>query len=110
MVWKNITTGKPHLQILGCCVYALKTTNPQTGEVTTIDDLSEVRRICHGLQKKVYAPENIYAHRWQEGDLVMFHNRGVMHSISGQLAGLEAKRLLWQCNMASGAVPDPYRI
>ena len=109
MVWKNIETGRPHLQILGCCVYALKTTNPQTGEVTTIDDLDEVRRICHGLQKKVYEPENIYAHDWQEGDLVMFHNRGVMHSISGQLAGLDAKRLLWQCNMASGASPEPYR-
>jgi xanthine dioxygenase len=109
MVWRNHLTGRPHLQILGCCVYALHTRDPSTGVVTTISDLSEVRRICHGFQKQVYQPENIYAHRWREGDLVMFHNRGVMHSISGQLEGLEAKRLLWQCNMASGAAPEAYR-
>lgn len=109
MVWKNPSNGQPHLQILGCCVLALRTRDPQTGKTTTIDDLDEVRQICHGFQIKVYHPENVYAHRWKKGDLVIFHNRGVMHSITGQLAQRPERRLLWQCNMASSAEPEPYR-
>lgn len=108
MVWQNQGNNNPHLQILGCCVYKLTTTSPQTGQTTVIDDISEVRRICHGLQRKVYTPENVYAHEWREGDLVLFHNRGVMHSISGQLALFGERRLLWQCNLASGAFPRAY--
>ncbi|KAK7934907.1 sulfonate dioxygenase [Apiospora marii] len=114
MVWRNHGNGKPHLQVLGCCVYALRTTNPATGEVTVIDNLNDVRGICHKLTRKVYAPENIYAHRWQEGDLVIFHNRGVLHSITGELSRPSGesdpeKRLFWQCTMASGTVPAAYR-
>lgn len=108
MVWKNLGNGQPHLQILGCCVYSLTTTDPKTGEKTIIDEVQEVRRICHNLQRKVYTPTNVLAHAWEEGDLVMFHNRGVMHSISGQLAHHPARRLLWQCNMASGVPAEPY--
>jgi alpha-ketoglutarate-dependent taurine dioxygenase len=110
MVWKNHGNGKPHLQILGCCVYSLTTVDRKTGTVTVIDDIAEVRRICHSFQSRVYKPENIFAHAWQEGDLVMFHNRGVMHSISGQLSHLLERRLLWQCNMASGAIPERYGV
>lgn len=109
MVWENLGNGKPHLQILGCCVYSLTTTDPKTGNTSVINDVQEVRRICHSLQSKVYKPENVYAHDWKEGDLVLFHNRGVMHSISGQLSTYPDKRLMWQCNMASGALPKPYR-
>ncbi|QDS68742.1 hypothetical protein FKW77_004626 [Venturia effusa] len=108
MVWQNHGNGQPHLQILGCCVYSLTTIVPKTGKKTIVDDIQEVRRICHSLQSRVYRPENVYAHDWKEGDLVLFHNRGVMHSISGQLDRYPDKRLLWQCNMASGAIPEPY--
>ena len=110
MVWKNHGNGKPHLQILGCCVYSLTTTDPVTGKSVVIDDIQEVRRICYSLQSKVYAPENIFAHRWEQGDLVMFHNRGLLHSISGQLSHYPDKRLMWQCSMASGALPEAYNI
>ncbi|TVY28774.1 putative dioxygenase [Lachnellula hyalina] len=110
MVWKNHGNGKPHLQILGCCVYSLTTTDPVTGKSIVIDDIQEVRRICYSLQSKVYAPENIFAHRWEQGDLVMFHNRGLLHSISGQLSHYPDKRLMWQCSMASGALPEAYNI
>ncbi|KAK7954122.1 sulfonate dioxygenase [Apiospora saccharicola] len=114
MVWRNHGNGKPHLQVLGCCVYALRTTNPATGEVTVTDNLDEVRGICHKLTRKVYTPENIYAHRWQEGDLVIFHNRGVLHSITGELSRPSGdsdpeKRLFWQCTMASGTAPVAYQ-
>ncbi|KAF2635709.1 alpha-ketoglutarate dependent xanthine dioxygenase [Massarina eburnea CBS 473.64] len=114
MVWKNAQTGNPHLQVLGACVYELHTTDPATGQVTIMNDLQKVRDTVHKLLKRVYAPENIYFHRWQEGDLVIFHNRGVLHSITGELSASSKdddseKRLLWQCTMASGTAPVPYR-
>jgi alpha-ketoglutarate-dependent taurine dioxygenase len=114
MVWRNPgSKGLPHLQIHGCCVYKLTTTDPNTGAVTVIDDLVTVRNICYAMQKKIWEAENIYAHRLQEGDLVIFHNRGVLHSITGQLDNNqddeEKKRLLWQCTMTSTATPDGYR-
>ncbi|KAK8191992.1 alpha-ketoglutarate dependent xanthine dioxygenase [Phyllosticta capitalensis] len=115
MVWKNAGTGQPHLQILGCNVLSLRTTNPQTGEVTETTDLDEVRKTCRRLLSRVYAPENIYPHRWAAGDLVVFHNRGVLHSITGSLLGPTdgedpERRLLWQCNMVSGTPPVPFAV
>ncbi|RDW75729.1 alpha-ketoglutarate dependent xanthine dioxygenase-3 [Coleophoma crateriformis] len=114
MVWPNPRDAtRPHLQFHGCCAYKLTTRNPATGEVAVVDDVAEVRRVCYSLQKRIWAAENIYAHRWQEGDLVIFHNKGVMHSITGQLAQYredeEKKRLLWQCTMGSAEAPKAFR-
>lgn len=104
---------RPFLQVHGCCVYKLTTRDPRTGETTVLDDVEQVRKIVYAMQKKIYQAENIYAHRWQEGDLVIFHNRGVMHSITGQLAKYkkeeDKKRLLWQCTMTSGKAPKAFR-
>jgi xanthine dioxygenase len=113
MVWKNPANGEPHLQVLGCCVYELHTKNPVTGEVTVIKDIDEVRKVCHKFTGKAYTPQTLYAHRWQEGDLVIFHNRGVVHSITGELVKPSddqdpEKRLFWQCSMASGTAPVAY--
>lgn len=108
MAWKNPgRPEQPHLQILGCCVHSLRTTDPKTGEVTTISDLAETRRICYEMQRKVVKPEHVYAHHWEEGDLVIFHNYGVWHSITGQLG--KTQRLMWQVTMRSGKEPEPAR-
>jgi alpha-ketoglutarate-dependent taurine dioxygenase len=32
------------------------------------------------------APELVYVHAWQPGDLVLWHNRSVWHSATGKLA------------------------
>lgn len=114
MVWRNAGNGEPHLQVLGCCVYALHTKDPATGKLTVMSDLDEVRKTCHKLTSKVYQPDTIYVHRWQEGDLVIFHNRGVVHSITGELTTPNTdddpeKRLFWQCSMISGTQPEAYR-
>ncbi|CEJ54243.1 Putative Alpha-ketoglutarate dependent xanthine dioxygenase [Penicillium brasilianum] len=114
MVWQNpLNPDRPFLQVHGCCVYKLTTRNPQTGEISIMDDVEQVRKVVYDMQRKIYAASNIYAHRWEEGDLVIFHNRGVMHSITGQLSqhkGDEDKRrLLWQCTMTSTTPPKPFR-
>ena len=106
MVWRNpLNPDRPFFQVHGCCVYKLTTRNPATGEITVMDDVEKVREVVYKMQSKIYAAENIYAHHWQEGDVVIFHNRGVMHSITGQLAKYkeeeDKRRLLWQCTMTS---------
>ena len=108
MAWKNPgRPDQPHLQILGCCVHSLHTKDPKTGAAAVIDDLGEVRRVCYNLQKKVMKPQYVYPHRWEEGDLVIFHNYGVWHSITGQLG--DSPRLMWQVTMKSGKEPEPVR-
>lgn len=113
MVWRSpLNPDRPFLQVHGCCVYKLTTRDPTTGAESVIDNVEEVRKIIYGFQKRIWAAENIYAHRWENGDIVVFHNRGVMHSITGQLAkynGDEAKRLMWQCTMTSGTPPKAFR-
>lgn len=108
MAYKNPgKSEQPHLQILGCNVYSLRTKDPKTGEVTKIDDLAETRRICYNFMKGVVKPQHVYAHRWEEGDLVIFHNHGVLHSITGQLGSTQ--RLMWQVTMKSAKEPEAAR-
>lgn len=107
MVWRNPgRPAQPHLQILGACIHSLKTADPYRGEITTVDDVAEARRIFHTFMKKAMSAEFIYAHTWEEGDLVIFYNQGVLHSITGQLK--DEKRLMWQCNMASSMPPERF--
>lgn len=113
MVWRNpLNPDRPFLQVHGCCVFKLTTRDPKTGALTVMDDVQEVRRLVYKLQQRIYKAENIYAHRWEQGDIVIFHNRGVMHSITGQLAeykeDTDKKRLLWQCTMTSTTPPKAW--
>lgn len=98
MVWTNPVTGKHHLQVHGCCVYRLHLPN---GKVL---ELEEARKEVYRLMRPAISPENIYVHAWQPGDLAIFHNQGVLHSVTGQFAPGE-KRLMHQCNIASGVDP-----
>jgi xanthine dioxygenase len=95
MCWKNPVTGKLALQIHPS---AIKSIHLASGEQIT--DLKEVRAIVHRLQRPGIAPRLVYAHDWQEGDCVLFHNRGVLHSVVGAFAPDE-KRLFRQCNVAA---------
>lgn len=99
MVWTNPITGKHHLQAHGCCVYKLHRTN--TGEVLELED---ARKELHRLMRPAIASKNVYAHSWSKGDLVIFHNRGVWHSVTGQFNEGE-RRLMHQCNIASKQDP-----
>ncbi|KAK4165132.1 hypothetical protein QBC43DRAFT_235471 [Cladorrhinum sp. PSN259] len=100
MVWKNPVTGKLGLMIHPSAVRKLHLKN---GEV--VDDLKEVREIVHRLQRPGISPQWVYAHDWEEGDFVLFHNRGVLHSVVGAFAEDEV-RLFRQCNVAASAFPE----
>jgi alpha-ketoglutarate-dependent taurine dioxygenase len=99
LVWKNPLTGKLALQIHPSAVRKIHLKN---GEV--IDDLAEVREIVHRLQRPGIGPELVYAHDWEEGDLVLFNNQGVLHSVVGAFTEDEV-RLFRQCNIAASEPP-----
>ncbi|TGJ85202.1 hypothetical protein E0Z10_g3532 [Xylaria hypoxylon] len=100
LCWRNPVTGKLALQIHPSAVRKL-----HLADGTVIGDLDEVREIVHRLQRPGIAPTRVYAHDWQQGDLVLFHNRGVLHSVVGAFAEDEV-RLFRQCNIAASQFPE----
>lgn len=104
LVWTNPETGNHHLQVHGCCVYKL--INTETGE--TVAELEDARKRVQSLMRPAIGPKYVYCHEWKQGDLCIFHNRGVIHSVTGEMDPLE-NRLMHQCNVASGSDPITVR-
>lgn len=99
MLWKNPVTGKLAMQVHPS---AIRRIHCADGRV--IDDLARVREIIYKLQRPAISPQYVYAHDWEEGDLVLFNNRGVLHSVVGALKSDEV-RLFRQCNLAASGPP-----
>lgn len=95
MLWKNPVTGNPALQIHPSAVRKI-----HRDDGTVIDDLGRVREIVYSLQRPAISPRYVYAHDWEEGDLVLFNNRGVLHSVVGAFEDGEV-RIFRQCNLAA---------
>lgn len=100
MCWKNPVTGKLAIQIHPSAVRKL-----HLADGSIVDNLEEVREIVHRIQRPAIAPKYVYAQDWQEGDFVLFHNRGVLHSVVGAFAENEV-RLFRQCNVAASHFPE----
>ena len=99
MAWKNPVTGKLALQVHPSAVRKIHLVDG-----TVIDDLARVRDIVYSLQRPAISPEYVYPHDWEEGDLVLFNNRGVLHSVVGAFKPDEV-RLFRQCNLAASEPP-----
>ncbi|OIW32154.1 alpha-ketoglutarate dependent xanthine dioxygenase [Coniochaeta ligniaria NRRL 30616] len=100
MCWRNPVTGKLALQVHPSAVRKL-----HLADGSVVDDLAKAREIVYRLQRPGIAPSKVYAHDWEEGDLVLFHNRGVLHSVVGAFAEDEV-RLFRQCNIAATHLPE----
>jgi len=100
MCWKNPVTGRLALQVHPSAVRKL-----HLADGTVVDDLAEVRATVHRLQRPGIGPSYVYPHDWEEGDLVLFHNRGTLHSVVGAF-GEEEVRLFRQCNVAASHFPE----
>lgn len=98
LVWENPLTGRLSLQVHAYCVEDLIVDGEPVG------DLAECRRLLYELMRPAIAPARVYAHAWRPGDLVIFHNRGVWHSVVGSLRPTE-RRVYHQCNLASSEPP-----
>ena len=102
MLWKNPVTGNPALQIHPSAVRKI-----HCDDGTVIDDLGRVREIVYNLQRPAISPRYVYAHDWEEGDLVLFNNRGVLHSVVGAFEDGEV-RIFRQCNLAASEGVEQY--
>ncbi|KAF7714020.1 Alpha-ketoglutarate-dependent xanthine dioxygenase [Penicillium ucsense] len=99
MLWKNPVTGKLALQIHPSAIRRI-----HLADGSVIDDLTRVREIVYQLQRPGISPQFVYAHDWEEGDLVLFNNRGLLHSVVGAFKPDEV-RLFRQCNLAASEAP-----
>ncbi|TDZ54376.1 putative dioxygenase [Colletotrichum trifolii] len=100
MCWRNPVTGRLALQVHPSAIRRL-----HLADGTVVENLAEVRETVHRLQRPGIAPKNVYAHDWEQGDFVVFHNRGVIHSVVGAFAENEV-RLFRQCNIAGSKLPE----
>ncbi|PVI03353.1 Clavaminate synthase-like protein [Periconia macrospinosa] len=95
MCWRNPYTGALALQIHPSAVQKLI-----LADGTVIDDLGKVREIVYRLQRPGIAPTLVWGVDWEEGDFVVFNNRGVLHTVTGSFLEDEV-RVFRQCNMAA---------
>ncbi|KAK3676249.1 hypothetical protein LTR78_003999 [Recurvomyces mirabilis] len=102
MCWRNPVTGNLALQVHPSAVEKL-----HLADGTVMEDLKEVRGIVYRMQRPGIAPGLVLAVDWEEGDLALFNNRGVLHSVTGSFRPEEV-RVFRQCNLAgSGDVLGP---
>ena len=98
LVWKNPLTGRLALQLHAYCVEDLIVDGQSIG------DLETCRNLLYELMRPAIAPSRIYAHAWRDGDLVIFHNRAVWHSVVGSMRP-DDLRVYHQCNLAASDPP-----
>jgi alpha-ketoglutarate-dependent taurine dioxygenase len=98
LVWTNPVTGRRALMLHAYCIEDLIVDGHGVG------NLEEVRRLLYQLMRPAIAPARVYAHPWRSGDLVIFQNRGVWHTVVGSLKQSDL-RVYHQCNLASSEAP-----
>lgn len=98
LVWVNPLTGRKALQLHAYAVEDLIVDGRPIG------DLATCRLLLYALMRPAIAPSRVYTHPWEDGDLVIFNNRGLWHSVVGSL-GPSDLRVYHQCNLASSEPP-----
>ncbi|KAH7889182.1 Clavaminate synthase-like protein [Phlebopus sp. FC_14] len=113
VLWKNPVTQELHFQVHPCAAQELIVDPLPQGAKREgalypngghIKDLGEVRSLLYKMQRPAIAPQLVYPHDWQERDLIIFHNRGVLHTAVGAFR-LDQVRTFHQCNLAASNIP-----
>nr|GAT57043.1 dioxygenase [Mycena chlorophos] len=114
MLWKVPTTGELSLQvhpsaISELLISPLPSSASREGALypdgAHLTDLQTVRDLVYSMQRPAIAPHLVYPHDWNEKDLVLFHNRGVLHTVVGAFRDEEV-RAFHQCNLAASDDPE----
>jgi len=114
VVWKNPGTGGLHFEVHPCGAKELFVDPLPNGAVREgalypggahLTDLKEVRGLLYRMQRPAIAPSMVYPHNWRENDFVLFHNRGVFHTVVGAFKP-DQVRAFHQCNLAASDEPD----
>lgn len=112
-LWKNPVTGELSFQVHPCGVAELlieplpaaaKREAALYPDGAHLTDLKEVRGLLYRMQRPGIAPPLVYPHDWRERDLVLFHNRGLLHSVVGAFRK-DQVRAFHQCNLAASDDP-----
>ncbi|KAF8436480.1 taurine catabolism dioxygenase [Boletus edulis BED1] len=113
VLWKNPVTGDLHFQVHSWAARELIVDPLPRGaeregvlypDGAHIKDLEEVRALLYKMQRPGIAPHLVYPHDWRDKDLILFHNRGLMHSVVGALEP-DQIRVFHQCNLAASDAP-----
>jgi len=108
-VWKNPVTGALALQIHPCCVEELiingKSIGAENKGPNEGGGLARIRHIVNELMRPGIAPPRVLAHEWKSGDMVIFNNRAVLHTVTGTLKPTDV-RIFHQCNLAATVAPQ----
>ncbi|PBK93456.1 Clavaminate synthase-like protein [Armillaria gallica] len=113
VLWKNPVTGELHFQVHPCGVAELLVDPISEGgkkegaiypDGAHLTDLKDVRELLYNMQRPGIAPKLVYPHDWNEKDLVLFYNRGVLHSVVGAFSTHQI-RTFHQCNLAASDDP-----
>lgn len=113
VTWKNPVTGELHFQVHPCGAKELLVQPLPEGanregalypDGAHLTELKEVRELLYKMQRPAIAPKLVYPHDWAENDLVIFHNRGVLHSVVGAFTKTQVRKF-HQCNLAASEDP-----
>ncbi|KAK4704955.1 xanthine dioxygenase, partial [Phenoliferia sp. Uapishka_3] len=98
-VWHNPFNGEKSLMLHGQCAMKLHIKTSPDSEVREVTDLAEVRSILQPFMTPILRPEYVYCHNHQEGDLALWYNHGMWHSIT-EFPESCGRRIMHQCNLA----------
>lgn len=83
LVWTCPVTGRQALMPQPRCMRALEHCTDRGNRFLGV---VESRLQVEAWMRPAIAPELVYVHAWQPGDLVIWHNRSVWHSATGKLS------------------------
>ncbi|KAJ4494571.1 Clavaminate synthase-like protein [Lentinula edodes] len=113
VLWKNPVSEALSFQVHPCCAteVLIKPLPPGASRENALypdgahlKELSEVRDLLYRMQRPAIAPSLVYPHKWTDKDLIIFHNRGVLHTVVGTLQP-DQVRVYHQCNLAASEDP-----
>lgn len=90
LVWTCPVTNRQALMPHPRCMHALEQT-PDSG--SRFLGVIESRQKVEKLMRPAIAPELVYVHPWQPGDLVIWDNRSTWHSATGKLS-MDDRRIM----------------
>ena len=73
------------MQIHGQAAWKLYLKDAPDAEERVVEDLAEVRAFMDMLMRPVIRPENVYAHNHRPGDVALWYNRALWHSVVSSL-------------------------
>lgn len=83
LVWTCQQTGLQALMAQPRCMHALERHSEAGGGFMGV---VESRLLVEAWMRPAIAPGLVYVHAWRPGDLVIWHNRSLWHSATGQLS------------------------